>query len=258
MHCYRQTASFSVLRQSSSHQYFFLFGCLSPCAHSLCVAQKKSKKDPGIPNNFPYKDQILAEVAESRRQATEEKQRRKNEKRPALTGLDAEDAEDSQKNITDVDVDENQNDGQGFDGIMSIRPAPLVPSKKKSVEPSNSGPVIPVTEGLQSLREVLQKADVLLHVVDAWDPAAGLSEALFREATGKDIILLVNKLRQHERSLYVIYRGDTSCIQSKLNTCAEIPRLHFSGGGFCGQANGCKRTPRWAWESIALAFFFLN
>ena len=24
-------------------------------------------KDPGIPNNFPYKDQILAEVAEQRR-----------------------------------------------------------------------------------------------------------------------------------------------------------------------------------------------
>jgi hypothetical protein len=25
------------------------------------------KKDPGIPNDFPYKDQILAEVAEQRR-----------------------------------------------------------------------------------------------------------------------------------------------------------------------------------------------
>ncbi|KAG1811145.1 P-loop containing nucleoside triphosphate hydrolase protein [Suillus subaureus] len=155
---------------------------------------KKSKKDPGIPNNFPYKDQILAEVAESRRQAAEEKQRRKNEKRAALTGLDVKDVEDSQKNIMDVDVDENQNDGQGFDGIMSIRPAPLVPPKKKSVEPSNSEPVIPVTEGPQSLREVLQKADVLLHVVDARDPAAGLSETLFKEATGKDIILIVNKI----------------------------------------------------------------
>lgn len=157
-------------------------------------SHKKSKKDPGIPNNFPYKDQILAEVAESRRQAAEEKQRRKNEKRAALTGLDAEDVEDSQKNIMDVDVDENQNDGQGFDGIMSIRPAPLVPPKKKIVELSNSEPVIPVTEGPRSLREVLQKADVLLHVVDARDPAAGLSEALFKEATGKDIIVLVNKI----------------------------------------------------------------
>ena len=31
---------------------------------SLCT---EHKKDPGIPNNFPYKDQILAEVAEQRR-----------------------------------------------------------------------------------------------------------------------------------------------------------------------------------------------
>jgi hypothetical protein len=27
----------------------------------------ETPKDPGIPNNFPYKDQILAEIAEERR-----------------------------------------------------------------------------------------------------------------------------------------------------------------------------------------------
>lgn len=27
-------------------------------------------KDPGIPNDFPYKDQILAEVAEERRKVS--------------------------------------------------------------------------------------------------------------------------------------------------------------------------------------------
>lgn len=160
-------------------------------AQAAGTTHKKSKKDPGIPNNFPYKDQILAEVAESRRQAAEEKQQRKAEKRAALTGLDVEDVEDPQKNIN---IDENQNDGQGFDGIMSIRPAPPVPPTKKPVESLTSEPAIPITQGPASLREVLQKADVLLHVVDARDPAAGLSEALFKEATGKDIILLVNKI----------------------------------------------------------------
>lgn len=28
---------------------------------------EKKKKDPGIPNSFPYKEQILAELSESRR-----------------------------------------------------------------------------------------------------------------------------------------------------------------------------------------------
>lgn len=32
----------------------------------LCVRIGKPK-DPGIPNQFPYKDQILAEIAEQRR-----------------------------------------------------------------------------------------------------------------------------------------------------------------------------------------------
>jgi nuclear GTP-binding protein len=32
-------------------------------------------KDPGIPNDFPYKDQILAEVAEERRQVSREGER---------------------------------------------------------------------------------------------------------------------------------------------------------------------------------------
>jgi hypothetical protein len=147
-------------------------------------------------------------------QAAEEKQRRKNEKRAALTGVDVKDLEDSQKNTMDINVDENQNDGQGFDGVMSIRPAPLVPPKKKSVEPLNSEPITPVTEGPHSLREVLQKADVLLHVVDARDPVAGLSEALFKEATGKDIILLVNKIG----TLFVLSVNGTESIAFRYRT----------------------------------------
>jgi len=93
-----------------------------------------------------------------------------------------------------MDVDIGENDGQGFDGIMSLRPGPLAPPKKKTAEPVKPEPVIPVTAGPYTLREVLQKADVLLHVVDARDPAAGISEVLFKEATGKDILLLVNKI----------------------------------------------------------------
>ncbi|KAJ8580643.1 P-loop containing nucleoside triphosphate hydrolase protein [Rhizopogon salebrosus TDB-379] len=162
--------------------------------HAAGKTQKKSKKDPGIPNNFPYKDQILAEVAESRRQTAEEKQRRKDEKRAALTGVDVKDIEDARKSTMDVDNDENQNDGQGFDGIMSLRSVPSAPPSKKSAEPVQLEPAVPVTAGPNTLREVLQKADVLLHVVDARDPAAGISEALFKEATGKDILLLVNKI----------------------------------------------------------------
>jgi hypothetical protein len=44
--------------------------CVRPTLHSdsRYFALLEKSKDPGIPNNFPYKDQILAEIAEERRQ----------------------------------------------------------------------------------------------------------------------------------------------------------------------------------------------
>ena len=41
---------------------------LVPHSDGECFALLEKPKDPGIPNNFPYKDQILAEIAEERRQ----------------------------------------------------------------------------------------------------------------------------------------------------------------------------------------------
>lgn len=35
-----------------------------------CREIVEQKKDPGIPNTFPYKDQILGEIAEERRQVS--------------------------------------------------------------------------------------------------------------------------------------------------------------------------------------------
>ncbi|KAI9575048.1 GNL3L/Grn1 putative GTPase-domain-containing protein [Boletus coccyginus] len=148
------------------------------------LVQKKSKKDPGIPNNFPYKDQILAEVEEQRRQAAAERQRRKEEKLAAAAGNDPE------KAPTPKDINVDENGGQGFDGIMSWRPAPI-PQNKGIKDVTKEGvSAIPVFPGPSTLRDVVQKADVVLHVVDARDPTAGMSDALSEAAQGKLTVLL--------------------------------------------------------------------
>lgn len=169
--------------------------------------QKKSKKDPGIPNSFPYKDQILAEVAEQRRQvrsrpihascdiliilqqAAAERQRRKEEKRVAAVG---DDSNDPEKSPTPRDIDVEEKDGQGFDGIMSLRPAPIPKNKDNSNVVKERIPAIPVFPGPSTLLEVVQKADMVLHVVDARDPAAGISDALVEAAQG-NLTVLLNK-----------------------------------------------------------------
>lgn len=43
-----------------------MFGTVLYVNYLTCAFTEK-KKDPGIPNSFPFKEQILAEVAESRR-----------------------------------------------------------------------------------------------------------------------------------------------------------------------------------------------
>ncbi|KAL4075642.1 P-loop containing nucleoside triphosphate hydrolase protein [Scleroderma citrinum] len=171
--------------------------------------QKKSKKDPGIPNAYPYKDEILAEIQQKRLETAAEKQRRRAEKRAALvaskngneeaqsqTSQDAEDEEGRR------DIDIGENDGRGFDGITSLKNQliilPQAQQRKTTIDAENNVqkvPAVPVCPGPSTLRGVLDKADVLVCVVDARDPEAGIGAALMKEAQekGKSIIVVVNK-----------------------------------------------------------------
>ncbi|EIW82445.1 hypothetical protein CONPUDRAFT_123380 [Coniophora puteana RWD-64-598 SS2] len=150
---------------------------------------KKSKKDPGIPNDFPYKDQILAEAAQQRREAAEERQRRKEEKR-ALLG-------DVSSRPADADaLEEDPADAEVLDGVMSLRAAPNVSAVNTTnilEAPMDVTPALPVLPGPPSLREVLNAADVVLHVLDARDPASSLSEILLESVSAKKVALVLNK-----------------------------------------------------------------
>lgn len=118
-------------------------------------------------------------------QAAAEKQRRKDEKRAAASG------NVSEKSPTPEDVDmDDEKDGQGFDGVMSLKLAAIPRQKGDSSVVQDRIPTVPVFPGPATLREVVQKADVVLHVVDARDPAAGMSDALVEAAKDKLTVLL--------------------------------------------------------------------
>lgn len=162
--------------------------------------QKKSKKDPGIPNAFPYKDEILAEIEQQRREAAIEKQRRKAEKRAAKAA--AKNVDETQSQVSEQaegEVEENiekaENDGCGFDGVTSIKKQPIPTPLPKKSNDEVKAPNVSVYPGPSTLRDVLDKADVSMCVVDARDPEAGVSEALLAIANekGKAVVVLVNK-----------------------------------------------------------------
>lgn len=122
-------------------------------------------------------------------QAAAERQRRKEEKRAAAAAA-GDDSNDPEERPTPEDIDVDEKDGQGFDGIMSLRPAPIAHSKEDNNAAKGQIPAIPVFPGPATLRDILQKADVVLHVVDARDPVACMSDALTEAAQGKLAVLL--------------------------------------------------------------------
>ncbi|KAF5393690.1 hypothetical protein D9757_000369 [Collybiopsis confluens] len=159
--------------------------------------KSKHKKDPGIPNTFPYKDQILAEVAEQRRLAAEEKQRKKDEKR----GLKASTTQSDGAQV--LETGDAQNDGE-FDGIASISAKRL--TAKAMSKPTaqvdddededEEEPPMLINTDLPNLHAVLNEADVIIEVLDARDPLAFRSEYLEKEVASKQkkVMLVVNKI----------------------------------------------------------------
>ncbi|RXW16430.1 hypothetical protein EST38_g9417 [Candolleomyces aberdarensis] len=172
--------------------------------------KSKTKKDPGIPNDFPYKDQILAEVAEQRRLAAEEKERRKEEKRLAREQPKGNDQDDEDKEgQSDNEESETPAAGKkglnvGADAIASLsakivsgeikaRPEP----KAAAVEDSDDEEVPAlVNRDLPTLKSVLDASDVLLQVIDARDPLEYRSQHLegVAKERGLKFALVLNKI----------------------------------------------------------------
>ena len=141
-----------------------------------CSFNPEKAKDPGIPANFPYKDQILAEIAEQRRQAAEAKEKQKEEKQAAK--LAAAEIED--------------------ETLATAGPS-TVTSKKGAIQPAVSdeedAPIL-LNPDYPHFHAIFKKSDVILHVLDARDPLSFRSsqiESLVDEKPDQRLVFVLNK-----------------------------------------------------------------
>ena len=188
-------------------------------------------KDPGIPNNFPYKDQILAEIAEERRQvrltvtsfrdpevtrkravlqAAEAKAQRKEEKKQLRAqqkvALDA-----GKGGSHGQDSDDAEGEEDGFNGVATLAGHAKSSSKSTRGAPATNGSSgtasVSITEtngapplfnpDLPYVAAVLDKADVVIEVLDARDPLSYRSHALEARVASKDgqkLLIILNKI----------------------------------------------------------------
>lgn len=133
-------------------------------------------KDPGIPANFPYKDQILAEIAEERRQVAEAKEKRKEEKQAAK--------------LAAVEVG-NATQAVAGPSTATSNKAPIQPAASDD----GDAPIL-LNPEYPHFRAIFQKSDVILHVLDARDPPSFRSsqiESLVDTKPEQRLVFVLNK-----------------------------------------------------------------
>lgn len=97
--------------------------------------RSRLKKDPGIPNLFPYKDKILAEIEESKRNKEEEKERRRDVARAQREGRSIEATTSAGAGNLEVSEDDEEDDDEEMDEREDVNPmAALVASASQRAQ----------------------------------------------------------------------------------------------------------------------------
>ncbi|UNI15044.1 nuclear GTP-binding protein nug1 [Purpureocillium takamizusanense] len=190
----------------------------------------KLKKDPGIPNLFPYKEKLLEEMEEKRMRKAAEAQKKRDMAKAAKTGASQQQDDDEHvmAEAADADqlIDQDDDDDMDEDIDESNPMAALLASARAAAaqydrdladsdgmdedddsEDSDDGGVNEVSVGQASSRktydkvfkQVIEQADVVLYVLDARDPEGTRSREVERSimaaaAGGKRLILVLNKV----------------------------------------------------------------
>ncbi|KFA48523.1 hypothetical protein S40293_00359 [Stachybotrys chartarum IBT 40293] len=191
--------------------------------------RSKLKKDPGIPNLFPYKEKLLEEIEEKRLKKAQEAQRKKELARATKTGEkkeQADDVNDEQMERDDASgLDEDDDEFMDEDVDESNPMAALIASARAAADKydkdlaasedmeddddedddEDSGPETSIGQASSRktydkvFKQVVEQADVVLYVLDARDPESTRSRDVERSVMaaasgGKRLILILNKV----------------------------------------------------------------
>merc|ERR1711939_872094 len=143
--------------------------------------KSRLKKDPGIPNLFPFKEKLLEEIEEKKRQKAENAQRLRDAAKDKKKGTQEDTAAE------DDDMDE---DGDVETGGVRLPETTAADHRN----PDSSRRAFD-----KIFKQVLDAADVVLYVLDARDPESTRSREVERqimsaEGGSKRLILVLNKI----------------------------------------------------------------
>jgi len=144
-------------------------------------ANKKKSKDPGIPNLYPFKEELLKQIQEKKEKDAEEKAKRKEQKVKK---------ENRKRKLQDLQKDAEKRaklfekrQESGIIDSKAFTKRPLEDSKKSFYK---------------EFKKVVEESDVVIQVLDARDPLGcrcpQLEEQILASGRNKKLVLLLNKI----------------------------------------------------------------
>ncbi|RIA98011.1 guanine nucleotide-binding protein-like 3 [Glomus cerebriforme] len=184
----------------------------------------KLKKDPGIPNLYPFKDQLLNKIEQQKRKLEDEKQRQKDARNSLFnknrnlnfTSL----AKEVSKRNETFDIDHDSEDEE--EGVSTAIDAAAVGQKDNSRKAY-----------YKEFRKVLETADVILEILDARDPLGcrtkHIEKMILESGSTKRIILVLNKIdlvpRENITQWLIYLRKEFPTIAFKSSTQSQRKNL---------------------------------
>lgn len=161
---------------------------------------KQKRKDPGIPNSWPFKADLLKEIQRTRERQQEIQRKVKEERQSNLRALREHQAQGGTARTVEELLASAQASQQEFHAKESF-----VKNDSGDLDDIKTRHDNSVAAGQQSrraylreLRKVIDSADVILQVLDARDPVSSrihpAIEDMIRSKTDKKMVLLLNKI----------------------------------------------------------------
>lgn len=146
------------------------------------IRHDKKKKDPGIPNSWPFKQDLLNEIARARELAENAELDKKQNK--------------SAKNLEELVARANAK-REDFENRVNSGVIPTTESKDMNTPKQNLGEQSRRAY-LSTLKQVIESSDIILQVLDARDPMGTRIRPSIEEAIlnhyDKKMVLVMNKI----------------------------------------------------------------
>ncbi|XP_027198374.2 nucleostemin 1 [Dermatophagoides pteronyssinus] len=151
------------------------------------TSTRNKRRDPGIPNSLPFKEQILNEIQEHKKIAEEQKELQKLQLKKIRQAKQQETDEDRRKRDFETLLLNAEKRAADFENKTAVEEYLI----NKNSDLSNT------KSFYKDVEKVLESSDIIIEVIDARDPLGTrcfeIEEIIAKNHPDKKIILLMNK-----------------------------------------------------------------